>query len=663
MAAKRQIVIGAASLAVLYAGVANALGLGEIQLKSALNQPLDAVIALQGAEGLGPSDVVIKLADSSAFDAAGIERPYFLTGLQFTPVVENRQLTVRVKSSQPVREPYLNFLVELRRPSGTLLREYTVLLDPPLYSETAPVAVNPVVSAPPPRSRIADRPAESAPRPEAASLPEFKPQPGAERYTTVSGDTLWTIAERTRPTPVASINDTMAAIHSLNRGAFVNGDIDRLKLGQTLVLPTAEQLGGSGDAQAASSVAEVADDDAGTEQRAALPSSQASSSAQVDGASQDEAPETPAVAQTGEARLRIEEDEVTEAEAESAQLQSRLTDLEGRFNALLSELDTRDRQIAALQAELEVLRAAREAEQEQAAMAGAGGSLGSGGGGSDASPYGSDDPAAGAIAAEMPAAAEESKSSGGMLWWSLLVGLLAFLIGLVVSRLRGKPQPAAPAPASSAPLSGSDNRVVAAGGAAAVAATGASTSAAFEDSAEGVDLYITYGRFAEARSLLDKSIAEDPDNLDLRYKQARVTGELGDAEGFAEQSAAIARLDGDMQRVDQLKARFPQLEKPNAAPLDTVEDVLAGDEDFGSAELDDDLDTSDTPMNLNDFTLDPDWDLIEGLTPTPARKNSKTESAPVDDEPFESSLHEFPEIEELDEHDSFNHLEREDSKR
>jgi len=536
------------------------------------------------------------------------------------------------------------------------------LLDPPLYSETAPVAVNPVVSAPPPRSRIADRPAESAPRPEAASLPEFKPQPGAERYTTVSGDTLWTIAERTRPTPVASINDTMAAIHSLNRGAFVNGDIDRLKLGQTLVLPTAEQLGGSGDAQAASSVAEVADDDAGTEQRAALPSSQASSSAQVDGASQDEAPETPAVAQTGEARLRIEEDEVTEAEAESAQLQSRLTDLEGRFNALLSELDTRDRQIAALQAELEVLRAAREAEQEQAAMAGAGGSLGSGGGGSDASPYGSDDPAAGAIAAEMPAAAEESKSSGGMLWWSLLVGLLAFLIGWVVSRLRGKPKPAAPAPASSAPLSGSDNRVIAAGGAAAVAATGASTSAAFEDSAEGVDLYITYGRFAEARALLDKSIAEDPDNLDLRYKQARVTGELGDAEGFAEQSAAIERLDGDMQRVDQLKARFPQLDKPNVAPLDTVEDVLAGD-DVGSAELDDDLGASDTPMNLNDFTLDPDWDLIEGLTPTPARKNSKTDSAPVDDEPFESSLHEFPEIEELDEHDSFNHLEREDSKR
>ncbi|RGP56787.1 type IV pilus assembly protein FimV [Pseudomonas abyssi] len=661
MAAKRQIVIGAASLAVLYAGVANALGLGEIQLKSALNQPLDAVIALQGAEGLGPSDVVIKLADSSAFDAAGIERPYFLTGLQFTPVVENRQLTVHVRSSQPVREPYLNFLVELRRPSGTLLREYTVLLDPPLYSGTAPVAVNPVVSAPPPRSRIADRPAESAPRPEAASLPDFEPQPGAEKYTTVSGDTLWTIAERTRPTPAASINQTMTAIHSLNRGAFVNGDIDRLKLGQTLVLPTAEQLGGTPEA-AASSVAEAADADAAGEQRAALPSTQASVGEQVDGASSDEAPSAPTAAQTSEARLRIEEDEVTEAEAESAQLQSRLTDLEGRFNALLSELDARDRQIAALQAELEVLRAAREAEQEQAAMAGAAGSLGSGGGGSDASPYGSDDPAAGAIAAEMPAAAEESKSSGGMLWWSLLVGLLAFLIGWVVSRLRGKPQPAAPAPAGSAPLSGSDNRLAAVGSATAVGAAGASTSAAFEDSAEGVDLYITYGRFAEARELLDKSIAEDPDNLDLRYKQARVTGELGDAEGFAEQSAAIARLDGDMQRVDQLKARFPQLEAPNAAPLDTVEDVLSGD-DLGPADLDDDLDASDTPMNLNDFTLDPDWDLIEGLTPTPARKNSKSDSAPVDDEPFESSLHEFPEIEELDEHDSFNHLEREDSKR
>lgn len=665
MAAKRQIVLGAASLAVLYAGVANALGLGEIQLKSALNQPLNAVIALQGAEGLGPTDVVIKLADSSAFDAAGIDRPYFLTGLQFTPVVENRQLTVRVSSSQPVREPYLNFLVELRRPSGTLLREYTVLLDPPLYSEAAPVAVNPVVSAPPPRSRVAARPTESAPRPEAATLPDFKPQPGADSYTTVSGDSLWTIAERTRPTPAASINQTMTAIHSLNRGAFVNGDIDRLKLGQTLILPTAEQLGGSPGDQAPASAADAsgaADGDAGAEQRMALQSSQTSTGEQVDGASQDEGPSTPAVAQNSEARLRIEEDEVTEAEVESAQLQSRLTDLEGRFNALLSELDARDRQIAALQAELEVLRAAREAEQEQAAaMAGAAGSLGSGDGGSDASPYGSDDPAAGAIAAEMPAA-QESKSSG-MLWWSLLVGLLAFLVGWAVSRLRGKPQPSAPAPGSTAPLSGRDAPMATVGAATAAGVAGASAGSTFEDSAEGVDLYITYGRFAEARELLDKAIAEDPDNLELRFKQARVTGELGDAEGFADQAAAIARLDGDMQRVDQLKARFPQLETPNAAPLDTVEDVLA-DDDLGPAERGDDLDASDTPMNLNDFTLDPDWDLIEGLTPTPPRKANKTaDEQPVEDEPFESSLHEFPEIEELDEHDSFNHLEREDSKR
>ncbi|UJJ31906.1 LysM peptidoglycan-binding domain-containing protein [Halopseudomonas maritima] len=620
---------------------------------------------MQGAEGLGPTDVVIKLADSSAFDAAGIDRPYFLTGLQFTPVVENRQLTVRVSSTQPVREPYLNFLVELRRPSGTLLREYTVLLDPPLYSEAAPVAVNPVVSAPPPRSRVAARPAESAPRPEAATLPDLTPQPGADSYTTVSGDSLWTIAERTRPTPVVSINQTMTAIHSLNRGAFVNGDIDRLKLGQTLILPTAEQLGGGAGDQAPASLAEAsdaADGDAGAQQRMALQSSQASTGEQVDGASQNEGPSALEVAQHSEARLRIEEDDVSEAEVESAQLQSRLTDLEGRFNALLSELDARDRQIAALQAELEVLRAAREAEQEQAAaLAGAAGSLGSGGGGSDASPYGSDDPAAGAIAAEMPAAAEESKSSG-MLWWSLLVGLLAFLVGWAVSRLRGKPRPSAPAPGSTAPLSGRDAPVTSVSAAAAAGVAGASAGGAFEDSAEGVDLYITYGRFAEARELLDKTIADDPDNLELRFKQARVTGELGDAQGFAEQASAIARLDGDMQRVDQLKARYPQLETSSGAPLDTVEDVLA-DGELGSAEQGDVLDAGDTPMNLNDFTLDPDWDLIEGLTPAPSRKAGKGADEAMDNEPFESSLHEFPEIEELDEHHSFNHLEREDSKR
>ncbi|HSP32276.1 MAG TPA: peptigoglycan-binding protein LysM, partial [Halomonas sp.] len=137
MAVKRQVIAGVATLAALYVGVSNALGLGELQLDSALNQPLSASIQLQGGEGLSPDDIRVSLANQEAFQSAGIDRPFFLTDLRFVPVVENNRLFIRVESSRPVREPFLNFLVELRRPNGRMLREYTLLLDPPLYQPQA----------------------------------------------------------------------------------------------------------------------------------------------------------------------------------------------------------------------------------------------------------------------------------------------------------------------------------------------------------------------------------------------------------------------------------------------------------------------------------------------------------------------------------------------
>ena len=179
--------------------------------------------------------------------------------------------------------------------------------------------------------------------------------------------------------------------------------------------------------------------------------------------------------------------------------------------------------------------------------------------------------------------------------------------------------------------------------------TAAAVADEAQDNVSGIELYITYGRFAEARDALAKAISEEPENLELRYKQARVLGELGDAEGFTEQAAAISQLGGDMQRVDQLRARFPQLDAA-VSPIDTVDDVL------DTEQADNDL--AESQLNLNDFTLDPDWDLIEGLTPTPARKNSRLDPIALDDEAFESSLHEFPEIEVLDDLDGPHDLVR-----
>ena len=163
--------------------------------------------------------------------------------------------------------------------------------------------------------------------------------------------------------------------------------------------------------------------------------------------------------------------------------------------------------------------------------------------------------------------------------------------------------------------------------------------------------------------MLDKAIDEDPSRLDLRYKQLRVLGELGDLAAFEEQEEEILELGGDEERVEQIRDRFPALfDDESAAGLvehvDRV-DPLFDEEDLEDAydEVEDaDVDADDearkiaagSQLNLNDFTLDPDWDLIEGLTTAPRKsKDVETEDAPDISNVFNSSLHDFPEVEEL----------------
>uniref|UniRef100_UPI0039182B72 type IV pilus assembly protein FimV n=1 Tax=Pseudomonas sp. TaxID=306 RepID=UPI0039182B72 len=126
----RKLVLAIAAATSLTSGMAHALGLGEVTLKSALNQPLQAEIELLDIKGLETDEVRPKLASPEDFAKAGVDRQFFLTDLKFTPALNaNGKSVIRVTSSKPVREPYLNFMVEVLWPSGRLLREYTLLLD------------------------------------------------------------------------------------------------------------------------------------------------------------------------------------------------------------------------------------------------------------------------------------------------------------------------------------------------------------------------------------------------------------------------------------------------------------------------------------------------------------------------------------------------------
>ncbi|MGF6125734.1 pilus assembly protein FimV [Pseudomonas frederiksbergensis] len=134
--------------AVTYSALAPALGLGDITVHSALNQPFSADIALVDAGGLAEGDLSVSLATADEFSRASVERVFFLNNLKFTPILRGNRTSIRVTSSKPVKEPFLNFLVQLNQPNGRLLREYTVLIDPPGSPGIVPATDEPSAKEP-----------------------------------------------------------------------------------------------------------------------------------------------------------------------------------------------------------------------------------------------------------------------------------------------------------------------------------------------------------------------------------------------------------------------------------------------------------------------------------------------------------------------------------
>ncbi|MCC7515975.1 MAG: hypothetical protein IT470_01400 [Pseudomonadales bacterium] len=114
----------------LLAGQVQALGLGKITLQSNLNEPLEARIQLVSAEQLSEKDILVNLAPAADFERANVERDYQLNRLTFDlDFSDSSRPAVVVTTIDPVREPSLNFIVEVQSPTGRVLREYTLLLD------------------------------------------------------------------------------------------------------------------------------------------------------------------------------------------------------------------------------------------------------------------------------------------------------------------------------------------------------------------------------------------------------------------------------------------------------------------------------------------------------------------------------------------------------
>ena len=257
--------------------VVQAAGLGRLTVTSPLGQPLNAeieVVALQPGE---EDSLTARLASPDAFSQAGIEMSPVLGSVRFAIERRGGRTLLRITSSQPVNEPFLELLVELSWQSGRLVREYTFLLDPPEYKSRTAIAPTPAPSAeqpaaPKPAAEAAPAEQKPAAQPEpraaepattVAPTPAPAPSPAAETpppptaaptsapsempkepsvYEVQKGDTLGKIARQNLPAGV-TLNQMLIALYRANEDAFIRKNVNLVRAGRILNIPDANAIG------------------------------------------------------------------------------------------------------------------------------------------------------------------------------------------------------------------------------------------------------------------------------------------------------------------------------------------------------------------------------------------------------------------------------------
>ncbi|MEN8259153.1 MAG: FimV/HubP family polar landmark protein [Pseudomonadota bacterium] len=219
---------------------ASALGVGEIKLHSALNQQLNAEIPLIVSAGENVSDIRVRLASPEAFEKAGIARHFFLSSIKFEPVFKkDGSVVIRMTSREAVREPFLNFLLQVDWPQGNMFREFTVLVDPPATYQEAFI---PVQSAPAAARTPASFGADVLQRRKAqVASSRFKAEEGVYGPT-ARNDTLWVIAKRVNNDPSVTHEQMMIALFEHNPGAFYKQNVNALMAGKKLRVPGKEVI-------------------------------------------------------------------------------------------------------------------------------------------------------------------------------------------------------------------------------------------------------------------------------------------------------------------------------------------------------------------------------------------------------------------------------------
>jgi pilus assembly protein FimV len=639
----RKFGIGLTALAMLAPGFVSALGVGDYRLNSYLNQPLSMEVQLFDAGDLTPEELLVNLGGEREFENAGVERVFFLNELNFeVDLKPNGDGVLRITTNQPVREPFLNFIIEVMWPTGRLLREYTVLLDPPSFAEPVsrpvapPAAVQPVTPAPA-QTATPTQPA-SQPRVVAQSR-DFDTRRGPD-YVVQNSDTLWRIALNNRPVTSISVQQMLIAIQQLNPDAFIDGNVNLVREGTVLRMPTEAEIR---NISARSAIAQVAEQNrewrAKLEARGiALPSR-----TQLDGTGTGRtrpatggvtegqvtllSPDAVSGAGTGRGtagagsadasalqnELAIRDENMDRMNRENRELSSRLKDLQEQVATSERLLKLRNDQIAQLQQQLNELQKAQGLTPSEpiviepvveapAEVVGEGEAATADG--EIAAPTEqeavADDQATGepAVAEVAPVAVPERPRAvtppapQPTLMDTLMANLLYIVAGLLVlgavvggmvfMRNRQKASQAEEEFAEGEESdAGDDDDFFAAaqdfGDDEQDETVTAGTESA-QDPLEEVDVYTAYGRHAEAVNFLRNEIHKAPQRDDLKVRLLEVLAEMHDRDGFEREAASYAGAGAAVAAaISSLRGRLGGGEQEPS--LDDLEMDLASDFD------------------------------------------------------------------------------------
>ncbi len=231
--------VATAAVLGLLSGNAYALSLGRITVQSSLGEPLRAQIELVDLTAEEAASLKTAIASPDAFSAAG---------LQYNPAMPDLQVklqkradgraVIELSSQRLINDPFIDLLIEATWASGRIIRDYTLLFDPPSLQKASPL--------PPTQAQVpaeARQPSATAPiTPSTPATPTPTPTPTPAKQQVKAGDTASAIALRNKPANI-SLDQMLVALLRANPNAFVGNNVNRLKTGALVAMPTAAMAG------------------------------------------------------------------------------------------------------------------------------------------------------------------------------------------------------------------------------------------------------------------------------------------------------------------------------------------------------------------------------------------------------------------------------------